>query len=523
MHRIVFSLVFVLLALKGTYSQTFNILDFGAKSSESFVNTESINNAIKQCSSLGGGMVIIPKGKFITGTIHLKSNVNLHLETGSYLIGSKDVNHYDIMPEGYYYSGKNLIGLIFANDVENISITGEGVLDGRGTSFMKKNTRFAPSKEERRYTRQKEEFREELKLEDGPLKFNERPGHILTISNSENILIQNIRFIDAPKWTIRIGGSNNVKISQITINNNILIPNSDGIHITSSTNVNVSNSNIIAGDDALIVTGFKSGMEKYTFGNNSKEAKNIIFDNCIVTSRSSGIRVGYGEKPISNVIFSNIIINDSNRGIGIFSRNDSDIRNISFSNIFIETRLHSDGWWGKSEPIHISAIKSSTKGNPGIISDISFNNINAFSESGVVIYGENINSIKNVKINDLRVKLTSGIFTNKYGGNFDLRPSYSIEKGLFANEIPAFYAKGIKNLELNDILLEWENPLFDFFTNGLEIENFENFSLRNFKIHAAFDRQELYDIKISNGKNYKLFDDLSFNKETKIKYPTSKY
>ena len=80
----------------------------------------------------------------------------------------------------------------------------------------------------------------------------------------------------------------------------------------------------------------------------------------------------------------------------------------------------------------------------------------------------------------------------------------SIEKGLLANEIPAFYAKGIKNLELNDVLLEWENPLFDFFTNGLEIENFENFSLRNFKIHAAFDRQELYDIKISNGKNYKL-------------------
>ena len=72
MHRIVFSLVFVLLALNGTYSQTFNILDFGAKSSESFVNTESINNAIKQCSSFGGGMVIIPKGKFITGTIHLK-------------------------------------------------------------------------------------------------------------------------------------------------------------------------------------------------------------------------------------------------------------------------------------------------------------------------------------------------------------------------------------------------------------------------------------------------------------------
>ena len=55
---------------------------------------------------------------------------------------------------------------------------------------------------------------------------------------------------------------------------------------------------------------------------------------------------------------------------------------------------------------------------------------------------------------------------------------------------PAFYAKGVTNLELDDISLEWENPSYDFFTNGLEIENFENFTLRNFKIHAAFDRQE---------------------------------
>ena len=108
------------------------------------------------------------------------------------MIGSQDVNDYDVMPEGYYYSGKNLMGLIFANDVRNISITGEGVLDGIGTHFMNKNNRFAPSKEERKFTLQKEKYRDELKLEDGPLKFNERPGHILTISNAENILIQNI-------------------------------------------------------------------------------------------------------------------------------------------------------------------------------------------------------------------------------------------------------------------------------------------------------------------------------------------
>ena len=82
--------------------------------------------------------------------------------------------------------------------------------------------------------------------------------------------------------------------------------------------MNVANSTVIAGDDALIVTGFISGNETYSFGNNSKEAKNIIFDNCVVSSKSAGIRVGYGEKPIKNVIFSNIIINDSNRNWCIF-------------------------------------------------------------------------------------------------------------------------------------------------------------------------------------------------------------
>ncbi len=519
MFRIGVVLTFFIFTLSGTYCQTYNIIDFGAKAGESYVNTNPINNAIIKCSSLGGGTVLIPKGKFISGTIHLKSNVNLHLESGSFLIGSQDVNDYDVMPEGYYYSGKNLMGLIFANNVRNISITGEGVLDGIGTHFMNKNTRFAPSKEERKFTLQKEKYRDELKLEDGPLKFNERPGHILTISNAENILIQNINFLDAPKWTIRIGGCDNVKISQITIKNNLLIPNSDGIHITSSINVNVSNTNIIAGDDALIVTGFKSGLNKYNYGNNSKEAKNIIFDNCIVTSKSAGIRVGYGDKPISNVIFSNIIINNSNRGIGVFSRDNSNIKNLSFSNIFIETRLHSDGWWGKGEPIHISAIKSSKNGNSGIISDVTFNNINAYSESGVIIYGENFNSIRNIKMNDVKVIVNSGLYSKKYGGNFDLRPSFSLEKGLFESKISAFYAKGVKNLELNDISLAWNNPKNNFFTNGLEIENFENFILRNFKIHAAYNKEELFDVKMSNGKKYKLLNNLSLREVTKIKYP----
>ena len=359
-------------------------------------------------------------------------------------------------------------------------------------------------------------------LEDGPLKVLERPGHILTISNAENIQIKNIHFIDSPKWTIRVGACNNVKISEITINNNVLIANSDGIHITSSTNINVSDSNVVAGDDALIVTGFLSGKGEYTYGNNSKEAKNIIFDNCTITSKSSGIRVGYGDKPISNIIFSNIIINNSNRGIGVFSRDNSCITNIFFSNIIIETRLHSDGWWGKSEPIHISAIRSSEKGNSGKINTLVFDNINAVSESGIIIYGEKENIINNIKMSRIKIRIKEGFFTNKYGGNFDLRPAFKLSKGLFKNDISAFYAKHVYGLELDDIHLKWDNTSSQFFTNGLEIENFENILIRNFDISSAHENKKLYDIKLLKGEKYKLINDISFNKKTKILYPIKK-
>ena len=389
-------------------AQNYNIKDFGALAGTNVINTVGINKAILKCSNDGGGRVIIPAGEFITGTLHLKSDVNLHLERGAKLTGSLNINDYDLMPEGYYYSGKNYMGILFGNDIKNISITGNGIIDGRGTSFMIPDTRFSPSFEERRFTRQKEEYRDNKSLEDGPLKFNERPGHILTVSNSENISIKGIEFIDSPKWTIRLGGSEHVKISDITIKDNLLIPNSDGIHVTSSSYVNVANSTVIAGDDALIVTGFISGNETYSFGNNSKEAKNIIFDNCVVSSKSAGIRVGYGEKPIKNVIFSNIIINDSNRGIGVFSRDNSNISDIYFSNIMIDTRLHSDGWWGRSEPIHISAIPSSKKGNPGNIKNIVFKNINAKSESGILIFGHEEGKIENINIDGLILKMLEG-------------------------------------------------------------------------------------------------------------------
>ena len=481
----------------------YNIVKFGAIGNGIHLNTKEINQAIIECNKNGGGTILIPKGKFLTGTITLLSNVNIKLESGAEIIGSKKISDYMIMPDGYYYSGINYAGIFFGNNIENISISGNGKIDGNGSFFMNFEKRFRWSKNESKLTRQGDTYMSNQNIEDGPVDYEERPGHLFTISNSRNIEINELYLKDSPKWTIRIGGSENINIHRIVIDNNLFIPNNDGIHITSSRNVVISKCDVIAGDDAIIVTGFSSGDKNidYKFGNKSKISENIKINECKLKSRSSAIRVGYGENAIKNVVFKNIIIESSNRGIGVFSRNNSLIENIIFKNIKINTRIHSGGWWGRGEPIHISSIKNTNEGIAGKINKIYFLNITANSGSGILIYAEKNDLIKNLKFQNINLTIKNGTYTKAYGGNLDIRPSYSADNSVFKFDIPAIYGQNIKNLEIDKFRLKWDDDLPSFYTHAIEIKNFSELLIKNFNGYPGPKNQKLSAIKLSNGNN----------------------
>ena len=493
---------FFFLNLKAS-DKIYNILKFGAIGNGVHLNTKEINQAIIECNKNGGGTILIPKGKFLTGTITLLSNVNIKLESGAEIIGSKKISDYMIMPDGYYYSGINYAGIFFGNNIENISISGNGKIDGNGSFFMNFEKRFRWSKNESKLTRQGDTYMSNQNIEDGPVDYEERPGHLFTISNSRNIEINELYLKDSPKWTIRIGGSENINIHRIVIDNNLFIPNNDGIHITSSRNVVISKCDVIAGDDAKIVTGFSSGDKKidYKFGNKSKISENIKINDCKLKSRSSAIRVGYGENAIKNVVFKNIIIESSNRGIGVFSRNNSLIENIIFKNIKINTRIHSGGWWGRGEPIHISSIKNTNEGIAGKINKIYFSNITANSGSGILIYAEKNDLIKNLKFQNINLTIKNGTYTKAYGGNLDIRPSYSADNSVFKFDIPAIYGQNIKNLEIDKFRLNWDDDLPCFYTHAIEIKNFSELLIKNFYGYPGPKNQKLSAIKLSNGNN----------------------
>jgi polygalacturonase len=483
--------------------QGYLITSYGARGDGKTINTTAIQQAIDACHEAGGGRVVIPPGDFVTGSIQLKSHVNLYLEPGARLLGSLDTADYRI--EGRRH------GMIYAYQAKGITISGEGEVDGRGTRFHDAGRAHLGQDFNRHVTRQGKDYLPEDPVPpDGPIGYDTRPGMMVVILQCEQVAIRDATFRDAPAWTFRIADCDDVVVTGISILNNLMVPNSDGIHCTTSRNVRIADCDIRAGDDAIIVTGFGTDVEvggdvnkrlDYTgrdYGNKTGYAENVTVSNCILQSRSSGIRVGYGINPIRNCIFSNLVIYDSNRGLGVFSRDAGSIENILFSDITIQNRLHSGHWWGNGEPIHVSAIRQDPDIPAGPVKNIRFRNILAESESGILIYGTEASPVQDVLLEQVYVHLKAGKYSASYGGNFDLRPVYDTDLGIFRHDIPALYSQHTERLRIQDLEVSWGKDLPDFMSQAIYCTSFTDLTIDGF--YGAPARSGLAAIELVNGE-----------------------
>lgn len=463
----------------------YTITDFGARPDGKTVNTDAIQTAINQCNAQGGGTVAVPPGEFVTGAIRLLSRVNLHLESGAVLKGSGGITD-------YYRSGIRR-GILYADDAADVSVSGRGCIDGSGTIFFRTD-RLNPSGIEKIYTRQKEDYMNPTYgLDDGPIACERRPGMMVDFLRCSDISVRDITLRDSPEYALRIGSCENVMIAGVTVANNPLIPNNDGIHCTTSRNVRISDCHIVAGDDAIIVTGFpydmdstgRGGSGTATYGNKTGRAEYVTVTNCTLSSRSAGIRVGYGDNDIRDCTFQNIVIENSNRGIGVFARDKGSIRNILFSNIIMETRLFTGGWWGAGEPIHVSALPQSQGGRVGRIAGITFDNIIAESEAGIVLFGVEDSPLADIVLSNVRLVLRNGPLTRSYGGNIDLRPAWNAEARVFGHDLSGIYARDLTDSRVEHFDLTWEGELPAFFTNGIELDHSRDITIRDFHGNQA--------------------------------------
>ncbi|WP_404425895.1 glycoside hydrolase family 28 protein [Nibricoccus sp. IMCC34717] len=489
----------------------FDITAFGAKSNSPELATAAINSAIAKANAAGGGVVIVPSGRYVSGTIRFLSNVELRLEPGAVIVGSDKLEDYPPVTGALFVEGYTRYGLFRLEDVRNVSITGTGEINGNGTRFINGADKPHIANDfDRKYTRQGEKYLPEGQpVEDGPGSHGERPGALVLAERCENIRITQVTFRDSPDWTVRLSGCDDAVVSGITIRNNLLMPGSDGVHTTSSRNVRISDCDISVGDDAVIVSGFGDAPlpgapipEGYV-GNRSGFAENVTVTNCVLVSRSSGVRIGYGEHPIRNVVLSNLVIRDSNRGIGIFARAHSQIENILCSGVIIQTRLPSGHWWGKGEPIHISALSDDAQDPGGTIRNVRISNVIADAEAGVVIFGNRRDAVRDIELDSVQLTIRTGKNSAAYGGNLDFRPADTLAHALYKRDLPAIYAECVTGLSLRDCEVRWGVDLPEFYTHALEVSDFIGLRIDGFRGKAA-PGKSLPAIQLTDGRRIEI-------------------
>lgn len=296
--------------------RNFNITDFGAIGDGIFLNTESINKAIDECSKAGGGKVTVPFGIWLTGPIELKSNVNLYLEDGAVLNFSKDIDLYPLIHSNYEgFPTIRATSPINANGAENIAITGSGVIEGNGdvwrpikkwkvtekqwkaitssggviTNPESSNALWFPSEE----AAQGRDYDKEHGNKCTDLEECEKYKHffrpvLVSIVDCKQVLLDGVTFQNSGAWCLHPRLCENLTIQNIKVRNPWCSANGDGLDIESCKYVKVYNSVFDVGDDAICIKSGKNEEGRLL----GKPTEYVDIQKCTVYHGHGGFVVG---------------------------------------------------------------------------------------------------------------------------------------------------------------------------------------------------------------------------------------
>jgi len=410
----------------------YNIVDYGALPGIGNMNTAPIQRAIDACSAAGGGTVLVPSGLFISGTLYMKSNVELHLEMGAELKAStnrEDYNPLDAYPENGGADAEGWDGrhFIIAHYAENVSITGLGTINGSADTFFDGEVYDPGFTVGWNYGLQYQKgFRYGMAKSDNP-----RPGQTVVFVACKNIRIIDVTIINSPAWCLFLHGCEDVQVRGYKAFNQRAWANTDGIDIDCCKNVTVSDCIIDTGDDAIAI---RCSSKRLTNGRTVCE--NITVTNCVLASCSSVFRIGVGVGEIRNVTISNIVIHRGGLAFTI-ATHFSDachglLEDMTISNITVENTC---------TPFSLLARKDC------YVKNISFVNFRAKCFAGSTIVANDDAVIRNILVRDMHLSITAPSFgkpvLNPNGSNY------------------LFYTKNAENVKFENVTTEVSGEVKD--------------------------------------------------------------
>ena len=136
--------------------------------------------------------------------------------------------------------------------------------------------------------------------------------------------------------------------------------------------------------------------------------------------------------------------------------------------------------------------------------NIKFDHVVCKGESGIFVYGTEESVIEDVSFSDVRFHMADGKLNDVSGGNFDLRPVMDPKLSLFSHDIPGFYAQYVKNLRIKDFDLTWDAMKEPYFTNGIEVNNFDGVRITGFQGTAAPNNSKASPVSLRDGKGFEI-------------------
>lgn len=449
------------------------VRDFGARPNDVIINNATyINNAIESCSNNGGGIVVVDGGAFTSGTIYIKSNVVLYIAKDSSIVATHNTDDYI----------EN--ALIYADNCENVGIVGPGKICGEGNFFSL--APYLPPKTEP-FTKTldvwdlRQEYRKRIRF-----SHKSKYGYLLYFKNCNKVKLYNLILENSAMWTVNVNSSNNVSVSNVVINNNRHIANTDGIDICGSSNVVIKNCFISTADDGIVL---KNNMSIATSGDDGLKIKNnldvsckkgmsnIYVHDCEIVSCTNAFKIGTE----TSLDISDVTVEDCKfyltdiypagvSGISIESCDGAKVNNVNISNIEMES---------VACPLFIRLCNRNGDNKPdldgrGEITNISIKNIIAKNiEIPVMIMGIPNQKICDISLKNFDLKYANGKDYFDYRFKIPEQEKEYPECNRFRN-INAYgvFVRHAKNIALENINVKPRDKTWRKFKKIIDCKNF---------------------------------------------------
>jgi polygalacturonase len=325
--------------MRGVY----NVLDFGAVADGKTKNTAAFAAAVQACATEQGGILFVPAGRFLTGPIHLQSNLTLYLSSGAVILFSQDPEDYPLVRTRW--EGTECYALspmLFADGCENVSVTGKGVLDGQGDSWWKCVRLLKgqhPEQVDFPFMHRLLELNAEILKIAGSGGGGFETGYLrpslIQFKDCKNVTLEGITARNSAFWNTHVLYSSDVTIQDAKFVNPDHSPNTDGLDIDSSRGVRIANCSFDVGDDCLVI---KSGMDEDGV-RVGRPTEYVTVTNCTMLRGHGGVVFGSEcAGGVRNIVISNCVFNGTDRGIRIKSRRERGgyIQNVRVSNLLMQ-------------------------------------------------------------------------------------------------------------------------------------------------------------------------------------------